>query len=101
MKKTLLCILPKGSGASAGPDYTGLSSFGEDAQSELYLCQMSSEGGGIYRLERSEDRPEGPDFPKLLSQTGAFSDTRILTPSPSLIPYEVNAALWSDGADKS
>jgi uncharacterized repeat protein (TIGR03806 family) len=39
-------------------------------------------------------------FPQLLSQTGAFQDTRQLVPSPSLIPYELNAPFWSDGALK-
>ncbi len=57
------------------------------------------------------DRPHAEPFlnlpsyahealPPLLSQTGAFSDTAMLTPSAALIPYEVNAPLWSDGARK-
>lgn len=39
-------------------------------------------------------------LPRLLSQTGAFADVGTLTTAPGLIPYEVNAALWSDGAGK-
>ena len=39
-------------------------------------------------------------FPALLSQTGAFSDVATLTAAPGLIPFEVNAALWTDGALK-
>ncbi|HUI62399.1 MAG TPA: chitobiase/beta-hexosaminidase C-terminal domain-containing protein [Steroidobacteraceae bacterium] len=39
-------------------------------------------------------------FPRLLSQTGAFADTRNLVASPGLIPYDLNVAFWSDGADK-
>lgn len=39
-------------------------------------------------------------MPLLLSQTGVFSDTAALTPSAGLLPYEVNAALWTDGAHK-
>ena len=46
------------------------------------------------------DRAEGP-LPPLLSQTGAFKDTRALTPSDCLIPYDLNVAFWSDGASKS
>src|SRR4051794_41256274 len=38
--------------------------------------------------------------PALLSQTGAFEDTRALTPSPALIPYDVIVPFWSDGAEK-
>jgi uncharacterized repeat protein (TIGR03806 family) len=40
-------------------------------------------------------------MPKLLSQTGAFKDVRTLTPSESLIPYDLNVSFWSDGAAKS
>jgi uncharacterized repeat protein (TIGR03806 family) len=42
----------------------------------------------------------GGEPPRLLSQSGAFADVRTLDPAPGLIPYEVNAALWSDGAGK-
>src|SRR6266478_8527765 len=47
--------------------------------------------------------PDGTNaaFPPLLSQTGAFKDTRSLTPSDSLIPYDLNISFWSDGASKS
>ncbi|MEL6650862.1 MAG: RICIN domain-containing protein, partial [Bacteroidota bacterium] len=38
--------------------------------------------------------------PKLLSQTGAFSDLATLTPAAGLIPYRTNSPLWSDGAKK-
>jgi len=41
----------------------------------------------------------GP-LPALLSQTGAFADTAAMKPAPALIAYEVNAPLWSDGAEK-
>ncbi len=40
-------------------------------------------------------------IPSLLSQTGAFSDTKNLIPSKGLIPYDLVVAFWSDGAAKS
>src|SRR5450756_2269071 len=46
--KRVLCVMPKGAGPNSGSDYTGLSSFGLDADGEIYLCQMSSIGGRIY-----------------------------------------------------
>jgi uncharacterized repeat protein (TIGR03806 family) len=46
------------------------------------------------------DRADGP-LPSLLSQTGAFLDTRQLIPSDGLLPYELNVSFWSDGALKS
>ena len=40
-------------------------------------------------------------IPRLLSQTGVFSDTPKRIASPGLIPYDLNVAFWSDAADKS
>ncbi|HTI70636.1 MAG TPA: PQQ-dependent sugar dehydrogenase [Candidatus Limnocylindria bacterium] len=99
--KKLLAVLPKGPGSNSGADYTGLSSFGVDANNELYLCQMGNLGGRIYKLSRSGPPPVTQTFPALLSQTGAFDDVGTLSPSPSLIPYAVNSPLWSDAAVKS
>jgi uncharacterized repeat protein (TIGR03806 family) len=39
-------------------------------------------------------------IPKLLSQTGAFKDTRNLVPSEGLVPYDLVVPFWSDGAEK-
>jgi uncharacterized repeat protein (TIGR03806 family) len=41
-----------------------------------------------------------PKFPHKLSETGLFASTRDLKPAAGLIPYSVNAELWSDGASK-
>src|SRR5579883_2218359 len=40
-------------------------------------------------------------LPPLLSQTGVFTNTTALGASSSLIPYDVNVPLWSDGAVKT
>ena len=39
-------------------------------------------------------------MPERLSDTGCFADLATLEPGPDLIPYEVNSALWTDGAFK-
>jgi uncharacterized repeat protein (TIGR03806 family) len=39
-------------------------------------------------------------IPALLSQTGAFKDTRNLVPGDGLIPYDLVVSFWSDGASK-
>lgn len=39
-------------------------------------------------------------MPALLSQTGAFTDLRTMTPAPGLIPYDLIVPFWSDGAAK-
>jgi len=40
-------------------------------------------------------------IPATLSATGAFQDLSTLDPSPGVIPYQMNAPFWSDGALKS
>ena len=100
-EKVFLCVMPPGPGPESGSGYTGLASFGLDANNELYLCQMSSTAAHIYKLQRSgASSPPPQPFPALLSQTGAFANTTNLTPATSLIPYDVNSPLWSDGAAK-
>ncbi len=99
-KKTLLCVMPKGTGPNSGTDYTGLSSFGTDAEGELYFCQMSSVGGSIYRLQRGGPPPPKKVLPKVLSGTGIFADTANMQPADFLVPYGVNSPFWSDGAVK-
>ena len=39
-------------------------------------------------------------LPMLLSETGAFRDTRNLIPTEGLIPYDLVVPFWSDGAAK-
>lgn len=41
------------------------------------------------------------EFPKLLSQTGAFNSLQNLTPDKSLIPYDLIVPFWSDDAAKT
>lgn len=99
--KIPLCVVPKGNGPNSGNDYTGLSSFGLDADNEIYMCQLSSVGGRIFKLARTGPPPASRPLPALLSQTGAFADLATLTPATGLIPYTVNSPLWSDAAVKT
>lgn len=39
-------------------------------------------------------------MPERLGSTGCFDPVDLLRPAPGLVPYSVNAPLWSDGADK-
>ncbi len=101
INKTLLCVMPKGTGPNAGTDYTGLSSFGTDAEGEIYFCQMSSIGGRIFKLRRGGPPPPAKTLPLHLSQTGLFKSLPDLQPADFLLPYTVNSPLWSDGAAKT
>jgi uncharacterized repeat protein (TIGR03806 family) len=40
------------------------------------------------------------EFPKRLSDTGAFADVERLEAMSGIVPYEIQAPLWSDGASK-
>src|SRR5262249_14057604 len=60
-----------------------------------------SAGGATSRLAPAPPAPpDAPAFPRKLSDTGLFVNTRDLKPAPGVIPYSVNAELWSDGATK-
>jgi uncharacterized repeat protein (TIGR03806 family) len=73
--------------------------FGEDASGEIYLLDFI--GGQVHRLAAAPPPPaNAPKFPTKLSETGLFASTKDHTPAAGLIPYSVNAALWSDGASK-
>ncbi|HTD67552.1 MAG TPA: PQQ-dependent sugar dehydrogenase [Candidatus Limnocylindria bacterium] len=97
--KILLTTVPPGPGPNPGNDYVGLSSFGLDANGEIYMCQMSSTGGRIYKLQRGG--PTNAPLPQLLSQTGVFTNLATLGASRGLLPFDVASPLWSDGAVKS
>ena len=75
-----------------------ISSFAEDSDGELYL--VSRVDGLIYKLVPATPDPVG-SFPTLLSQTGCVDSDDVTRMAEGLIPYEINAPFWSDGAVKS
>jgi uncharacterized repeat protein (TIGR03806 family) len=72
-------------------------SFGEGIDGELYVVSYGD--GKIYKLVPA-GAPPMTTFPQTLSATGCFNPTVSAQPSASLFAYDVNTALWSDGADK-
>ncbi len=76
-----------------------ISAFGEDDEGELFLMSFD---GGIYRIVPT-DEPENTfaSWPKKLSETGLFTSVTDLEPATNMVPYEVNAPFWSDGAEKT
>lgn len=79
-----------------GGDFGGLSGFGVDAEGEIYMMVLGSQGR-IYQLQ---NLGTGPQPPATLSGTHAFSDLATLTPAAGIVPFSVNSPLWSDGAHK-
>ena len=74
-----------------------LVAFGETEDGELYLVDHDRTHQ-IYRLVPDPAANVRHDFPRRLSQTGLFASTRDHRPAPGVVPYQVNAELWADGA---
>ncbi|PHN07464.1 PQQ-dependent sugar dehydrogenase [Flavilitoribacter nigricans] len=82
------------------PDGLGISGIFPMPDGEILITVKGddlSNTGKIFRLTRQAEVAEPP---ARLSELGVFSDLQQLTPAPGLIPYRVNAPLWSDRAGK-
>ncbi len=68
-------------------------SFGVNHNGEILIVDLAR---GIYQLER---KPKSTaKFPTRLSETGMFTSVKGHQTDSGLIPYSVNAPLWTDGA---
>ncbi len=74
-----------------------IASFGYDPRDDGVLV-ANFLTGRIRKLVYQD--PSQSTFPKLLSQTGLFTDTQTLIPAPGVVPYSINLPFWSDHADK-
>ncbi|MEC8553553.1 MAG: PQQ-dependent sugar dehydrogenase [Planctomycetota bacterium] len=74
-----------------------ITDFEVDSAGEILIADHV---GGLYRLERNESSQVRLPFPRMLSETGLFSDLKNETAADGLIAYRVNSPLWSDGAIK-
>jgi uncharacterized repeat protein (TIGR03806 family) len=72
-----------------------ISAFGQGNDGELYVVDY---GGALYRINFNASG--GASAPTNLSATGCVSATDAKQPAAGLIPYGINAAFWSDGAEK-
>ena len=73
-----------------------IASFGLDHAGDLIIVDHPS--GTLHRLAPNPRQSANANFPKRLSETGLFTDTPRHTLAPGVVPYQVNAELWSDGA---
>ncbi|HEY8078098.1 MAG TPA: PQQ-dependent sugar dehydrogenase [Labilithrix sp.] len=72
--------------------------FAEDVDGEVYAVALNNQ---IWKMIAGNNGEVGPDtFPDKLSKTGCVDPANPRNPASGLVPYTVNAALWSDGADK-
>ncbi|GAB5513535.1 PQQ-dependent sugar dehydrogenase [Rhodopirellula baltica] len=65
-----------------------------ETSSEVLLVDHS---GGIYRLSSNQSVGDYEAFPKRLSETGLFSDTKNLIPNPGVVAYRPDATMFRDG----
>ncbi len=71
--------------------------FAVDQSGQIIVCD---DGGGLWKLTRTPKQEASAPFPKKLSETGLFASTKDHTLERGIVPYSVNAPLWSDGAYK-
>jgi uncharacterized repeat protein (TIGR03806 family) len=75
--------------------------FGTDSHGEILICDHhGGDKGGFYTLEATPKDLPPSTFPRTLSASGLFKSVKGHVMEPALIPYSVNAPLWSDGAYK-
>ncbi len=74
---------------------SAISSFGVGPGSELYFTDY---GGSIMRLESGGSGQDA--VADLLSDSGCVDPADITQPYSGLVPYDINAPFWSDGAAK-
>ncbi len=75
-----------------------ISSFGAATDGSFYALDYNN--GQIFELARRPPSARTPAFPRKLSETGLFASVRDHRVAPGVIPYDINAAFWSDGAHK-
>ncbi len=75
-----------------------IASFAEGNDGELYLLDYAK--GKIYKIIPKGGVTSSGNFPQKLSETGCFQPDDPTRPVSGLIPYGVNAPLWSDDAEK-
>jgi uncharacterized repeat protein (TIGR03806 family) len=70
--------------------------FAEDNDGEVYALAID---GSIYKMVAAAP-PSANTFPARLSETGCVDPAAPGEPASGLVPYDVIAQLWSDGAAK-
>jgi uncharacterized repeat protein (TIGR03806 family) len=70
--------------------------FAEDVDGEIHGLVF---GGPMVKVVAAQPSPP-TTFPDRLSKTGCVDPADPRKPAAGVVPYEVNAPFWSDGADK-
>jgi glucose/arabinose dehydrogenase len=76
-----------------------ITGFATNARGELIVLDHAPDGG-IYKLVPAPQNTDHLSFPRKLSESGLFKSVRDHAVQDGVLPYSVNAELWSDGAYK-
>ncbi|HEY7427194.1 MAG TPA: PQQ-dependent sugar dehydrogenase [Gemmataceae bacterium] len=78
-----------------------ITGFGVDSHGEILITDhRGKDKGALYTLEATPKDLPPSTFPRKLSESGLFRSVKGHVMEPALVPYSVNAPLWSDGAYK-
>lgn len=78
-----------------------ITGFSLDSKGEILIADFhKGDSAGFYTLVPTPAEKQVATFPKKLSESGLFKSVKGHVLEDSLIPYSVNAVLWSDGAGK-
>lgn len=78
-----------------------ITDFAVDSHGEILIADhRGQDKGGFYTLETMPKETAPSPFPLKLSESGLFRSVKGHIMQEGLIPYSVNAPLWSDGAYK-
>jgi len=95
-------LRPDGSGGYISEEIEdtsrGPTSFGVDQDGELYFTDINS--GRLIKLVPGTGGGQSA-IPDLLSDSGCVDPADVTRPYAGLVPYDINATFWSDGASKT
>ncbi len=74
--------------------------FGIGPDDELYFVDIDGTGQGRVRRLEPAGSPTPDTIPDRLSDTGCVDPSDVTQPYAGLLPYDLNAPFWSDGAIK-
>lgn len=71
--------------------------FAQGEDGELYFAHYAMPST-VHRLVRNSEAGRPVSFPRKLRETGLFTDVVKQAPSPGVLPFDIHAPMWADGA---
>lgn len=74
--------------------------FGQGEDGDLCFIHYGNPST-VHRLVPNPNAGKSTSFPRKLSETGLFTDVAKQTPAAGVVPFDVRAPMWADGAKAS